>query len=168
MTNALPILVGLAALMAQTFFREAFALDAWSPDLLTPVILWVGGRRSWTGGAVTAAILGALADGFAGAPLGLHMLHAILLFYAAAALGNQVRFQGFVGYGLLGLVGGFVSLFLLVVVARVFLGDTLLVARVGQLIVPRVVVVALAVPLVFSLLDRIDSGLATRHDGDVL
>ncbi len=168
MNTALPVLVGIGALMGELFVREAFALDAWSPDLLSAVVLWIGGRRSWIHGAVLAAALGAIADGFAGSPLGLHMLHAVLLFYAAAALGNQVRFQGVVGYGLLGLVGGFVSLFLLVVVARVFMGDTLLAARVGSLIVPRVVVVTLAVPFTFAFLDRIDTVLTRRIEGDVL
>ncbi len=168
MSNAFPVLVGVAALMIELFAREAFALDAWSPDLLAPVVLWLGGRRSWTAGAVTAAVLGAFADGFTGAPLGVHMLHSVLLFYAAAALGTQVRFQGVVGYGLLGLVGGFVSLFLLVVVARVFLGDTLLAARVGSLVVPRVVVVVVALPLVFWVLDRFDGVVSRRREGDIL
>ncbi len=168
MSTALPILLGVMALSTEVFLREALALDAWSPDLATAVILWLGCRRSWIQGAATAAAIGVLADAFAGSPLGLHMLHALLLFYAAAALGNQVRFQGFVGNGMLGLVGGFVSLFLLVVIARVFLGDTLLAARVGDLIVPRVVVVTFVVPPVFALLDRIDLVLSRRVEGDVL
>lgn len=168
MSTALPILLGVLALTTEVFVREAFALDAWSPDLTTAVILWLGCRRTWVHGAVTVAVIGALADGFAGSPLGLHMLHALLLFYAAAALGNQVRFQGVVGNALFGLVGGFVSLFLLVVVARVFLGDTLLAARVGDLLVPRVVVVTLVVPVAFAVLDRLDAVLARRDEGDVL
>ncbi len=168
MSNALPILAGLAAMWCQLFLREAFALDVWSPDLLTPVVLWLGGSRGWGRGAAVAALLGALADGFAGSPLGLHMLHALLVFHAAAALGTQVRFQGPVGWALLGVVGGFVSLFLLVLISRVFLGDTLLAGRIGSLLVPQVVVVALAVPPTFMVLDRLDSLLARRVEGDVL
>jgi len=164
--TVLPLMVGVAALCMELFLREAFALDAWTPDLATAVVLWLGASRSWVRGASIAAVIGLLADGFAGSPVGLHMLHAQLVFHAAAALRNQVRFQGLVGWLILGLVGGFVSLFLLVLVARVFLSDTQLAARIGELIVPRVVVLALAVPPTFLFLDKLDA-LLTR-EGDVL
>lgn len=168
MKLALPLLLGLLALCVEMFLREAFALDAWSPDFLAVLLLWLGTTRQWTEGAVVAATLGVLADGFAGSPLGLHLLHALFLFHAAALLGGQVRFHGLVGRCLLGVAGGVVSLFLLVALSRIFLGDTRLAARIGALLVPRVAVVAAATPLLFPLLDRLDLLLVRRPDTDVL
>lgn len=168
MRYVLPLLLGLGLLCVELFVREALALDVWAPDLVTVLLLWLGTSRPWTEGAVTAALLGLLADGFAGSPLGLHMLHALLLFHAAGLIGNQVRFHGIVGWLLLGVLGGVVSLFLLVAISRIFLGDTTLAARIGALFLPRVTVVAVACPMVFPLLDRLDALLLRRADTDLV
>lgn len=168
MTLLLPLLFGLFALCAEVLLREAFAADAWAPDLLTVVLIWLGMNRSLVGGALIAAVLGVLADGFAGSPLGVHMLHGLLLFYASAILADQVRLQGLVGHVLMGLGGGFVGLFLLALISRLILGDTTLAARIGDLLVPRVAVVALAAPLLFPVLDRLDRLFSRRTDTDLL
>lgn len=168
MTILLPLVYGLLALCAEVLLRTAFAADTWAPDLLTVVLIWIGAHRSLVGGAIVAAILGALADGFAGSPLGVHMLHALLLFYAAAILADQVRFHGVVGNVLMGLAGGFVGLFLLALISRLLLGDTTLAARIGDLLVPRVAVVAIAAPILFPILDRLDGLFTRRPDGDLL
>ncbi|MCB9541273.1 MAG: rod shape-determining protein MreD [bacterium] len=168
MTILLPLVYGLLALCAEVLLRTAFAADTWAPDLLTVVLIWIGAHRSLVGGAIVAAILGALADGFAGSPLGVHMLHALLLFYAAAILADQVRFHGVVGNVLMGLAGGFVGLFLLALISRLLLGDTTLAARIGDLLVPRVAVVAIAAPILFPVLDRLDGLFTRRPDGDLL
>ena len=81
MSVALALLAGLMGLCVDLFVREAWGLDAWSPDFMVLVILWLGTTRTWTQGAVIASMLGLVADGFAGSPAGLHMLHALLLFY---------------------------------------------------------------------------------------
>ncbi len=164
----LPLIFGLAALCAEVFLREAFAADAWAPDLLTVVVIWLGVQRSLVSGAVVAAALGILADGFAGSPLGVHMLHALLLFYASAILADQVRLQGLAGHVLMGLGGGFVGLFLLALISRVILGDTGLAARIGDLLVPRVAVVTLATPLIFPVLDKLDSLFSRRAETDLV
>lgn len=168
MNIVLPLAFGLFALSAEVLLSTAFAADTWAPDLLTVVLIWIGAHRSLVSGALVAALLGALADGFAGSPLGVHMLHALLLFYAAAILADQVRFHGFVGHVLLGLAGGFVGLFLLALISRLILGDTTLAARIGDLLVPRVAVVAIAAPIVLPLLDRLDQLFSRRPEGDLL
>lgn len=168
MNVVLPLLFGLGALCAEVFFREAFAADAWAPDLLTVVIIWLGVQRSLVSGAIIAGLLGLLADGFAGSPLGVHMLHALLLFYASAILADQVRLQGIAGHVLMGLGGGFVGLFLLALISRVILGDTGLAARIGDLLVPRVAVVTLATPVLFPILDRLDGLFSRRAETDLL
>lgn len=168
MSAALPLIFGLIALGAEVFLRSALGADAWAPDLLTVIIIWLGLRRGLVGGALTAAALGILADGFAGSPLGVHMLHALLLFYASAILAEQVRVQGVVGHILMGLAGGFVGLFLLALISRVILGDATLASRIGDLLVPRVAVVVIAAPVILPVLDRIDSLFSSRPDGDLI
>mgnify|MGYP002629629195 CR=1 FL=1 len=167
MSILLPILLGLLALCAELFVREALALDSWAPEFLVVLLLFLGTHRG--GRAVgIAALLGALADGFKGSPLGLHMLHAVLLTYGAAALANQVRFRGILGNLLLGALGGVLSLFLLALLSRVFLSGTPLGVRIGALIVPQVTLNALLVPLAFPVLEKLEGLLIGRKDSDVL
>ncbi|MCA9537471.1 MAG: rod shape-determining protein MreD [Myxococcales bacterium] len=168
MSVALPLLLGFAMLCAEVFLREALAADAWAPDLLTVTLVWLGAHRPAASGAWIAALLGVMADGFAGSPLGVHALHAVLLYGAAAILARQVRLHGLIGNLLLGLGGGFVGLFLLALICRVALGDTTLAARIGALLVPRVMVVALAAPLLLPLFSRLDALLVRRPDADRL
>lgn len=168
MNVLLPLIFGLLALCGEVFLRPALGADAWAPDLMTPLLVWLGMNRSLTTGAVIAAGLGLLADGFAGSPLGTHMLHALLLFYSSAILADQVRLQGVIGHMLMGLAGGFIGLFLLALISRLLLGDTVLAARIGELLVPRVAVATLAAPLMFPVLDRIDALLARRVEGDLI
>lgn len=167
MSLLLPLVLGLAALCGELFLREALSLDAWAPDLLTVLVIYIGTHRGGAGVGVVA-VLGALADGFKGSPLGLHMLHGLLLFYAAAALANQVRFRGLLGNLLLGALGGVLSLFLLALLSRVFLSGTPLAARIGALIVPQVTLTALLLPLAFPVIDRLEGLLIRRPESDVL
>lgn len=169
MSALVPLVFGLLALLAQQFFAEALALDIWTPDLLTVVLLWIGIHRGpAAGAAVTVAITGLLADGFAASPAGLHMLHALLLFYLAALLGGRVRFHGLPGRLLLGVAGGLASVGILAGLARVFLPDTALGDRIGQLLLARVGIVVACMPLAFPLLDRLDSALVRTPDSDRL
>lgn len=167
--RSLPVVVlGLLALCLDLFVREAWALDAFTPNLLVVLLLWLGTSRGWTEGALLAAVLGLLHDGFAGSPVGTHVLHAVLLFYLSRALASRVRFQGFLGRVPLGVIGALASLFLMVVIGRLFLGDTALPARIVELLFPRLVAVLIAVPLVFPLLDRIENLVVRRPDSDFL
>ncbi len=162
------LLLGMSALCVDLFVREAAALDAFSPNLLVVLLLWLGASRDWTEGALAAAVLGLLNDGFAGSPPGAYMLHAVLLFYVSRALASRVRFQGILGRLPLGIAGALASLFLLALIGRLFLGDTTFTERVVGLLFPRLLVVLVAVPLVFPLLDRVDSLLVRRPDTDLL
>ena len=158
----MPLLLGLLALCAELFLREAFSLEAWAPDFVAVLILWLGARYSLIVGAMTAAMLGIMADGFSGSPLGLHMLQCVLVFHAAALISMQIRFQGPMGLFLFGVAGGILNVVVLVVIGRIFLGETVLADRVAQLMVPRTVVVVLCVPLAFPILDLLES-LVIRH-----
>lgn len=164
----LPLVLGVLALCTQIFVQVGFGLDEWAPDLLTVLVLWLGTTYAVGTGALIVAVLGLVADGFAGSPLGFYMLHALLLFHLALILSIQVRFQGALGWFLFGTAGAVVSVALLVAISRVFLGDTLLAARIVDLTVPRVVGVVIAVPLLFPLLDRLAGLVGPRPDADAL
>lgn len=169
MSTLVPLLFGLAALLLQQFLAEAIALDVWTPDLLTVVLLWIGiARGPVAGAAITVAITGLLADGFAASPAGLHMLHALMLYYLAALLGSRVRFHGLAGRLMLGVLGGLASVGILAGLARVFMPETALADRLGQLLLARVALVVACTPLAFPILDRLDSALVRTPDNDRL
>jgi rod shape-determining protein MreD len=169
MRTLLPFLFGLGALCTNQFLAVAFGLDAWNPDLLALVIIWLGTSRGLRpGSAITAAILGMLADGFAGSPLGLHMLQSVLLLYVSIALATRVRFQGVFGWTLLGAIGALANLVILVVIGRLFLGGTLLGERIGTLLLPRVGAVVLCAPIVLPVLSRLDEFITRRPERDVI
>ena len=168
MSVLLASVAGLFALCGDLFLREAAALDVDSPDFLVIVIMWMGTTRTWTQGAIIAAVLGLFADGFAGSPLGMHMLHALFLFYLSTATSTRVLFQGFIGRLLLGLLGGIASLFLLVLLSRLVLAEATLALRISHLIVPRVVVVVVFVPIGFPIMDRLEALFVRQPDRDLL
>jgi rod shape-determining protein MreD len=168
MSFALAWMAGLLALCLDLFVREAFVLDAWSPDFLAVVLLWLGTTRSWTQGAIIATTLGAVADAFAGSPLGMHMFHGLLLFYLSRTISSRVLFQGFVGRLLLGLVGGLASLFLLTLIGRLVLSDARLAVRITHLILPRILVVVAAVPFAFPIMDRLEALFVRQPERDLM
>ena len=169
MKAGLTLLAGVLALAGQQFIATVFALDAWTPDLLSVLFLWMGVARPLSAGMVAqVAFLGLLADGFAGSPLGLHLLHGLALYGMAFGLGNRVRFQGLVGSALLGGAGGIASVALVAGLARIFFHDTLLADRITTLLVPRVLVVAFGVVLCFPVLARLDGLPGARSEGDTL
>jgi rod shape-determining protein MreD len=163
----LPVLLGLLALCAELFLREAFALTRWSPDLAQVVVLWLAVRGWSVGGFVSAGLVGLLADGFVGSPVGVHMLQALLLVLLAGLLADRVRFRTLPGRLVLGGVGSVVGLLLLVLVCRIFLGDTAIGGRVLDLLLPRSLVLMICVPLAFPLLDRLDALVSGRREADL-
>jgi rod shape-determining protein MreD len=168
MSFALAWFAGLVALCFDLFFREALALDAWAPDFLAVVLLWLGTARTWTQGALLATALGLVADAFSGGPLGMHMLHALFLFYLSRGISNRVLFQGFIGRLLLGLVGGLASLFVLALLSRIVLPDARLALRITHLILPRIVVVVAAVPFVFPIMGRLEALFVRQPERDLM
>lgn len=169
MSTLVIMLFSLAGLLLQQFFAEAMALDLWTPDFLTVVVVWIGITRGPVlGAAITVTLTGLLADGFAASPAGLHTLHALTLFYLAALLGSRVRFHGLPGRLMLGVLGGLASVGILAGIARAFMPDTALADRLGQLLLARVALVVACMPLAFPLLDRLDSALVRTPDNDRL
>ena len=163
----LPILMSLALLSLELFLREAFLIDSWAPDLVSLLILWLGMVRSLESGPVQALLIGLLADAFGGSSVGLHMLYAVLLFYVSAVTARRVRFQGFFGHLLIGLFGGFLALLLAFLVSRLFGGNALLTERLGDLLVPRIVMSVIAAPLLLPLFGLIDKFTEKKIDSEV-
>ncbi|MCA9528370.1 MAG: hypothetical protein KC549_18930, partial [Myxococcales bacterium] len=56
------------------------------------------------------------------------------------------------------------SLFLLVAICRIFLGETAIGARVGSLVLPRTVLLMLVMPIAYPILDRLDAFASKRRE----
>ncbi|MBU0553761.1 hypothetical protein KKF91_11140 [Myxococcota bacterium] len=164
----LPLFVAAGLLSTQVFAREAFELSAWTPDLLTPLLLWLGVSRPGLSGPLIAALLGAAVDAVSGSPLGFHILHHLVLYAVVFSLGARVKFGGLLGYTLEGVFGALLSLLILALISRALIQNPQLSPRLGALLLPKLVIVTLTTPLIVPLLDQIDGLLKRRPDGDLL
>lgn len=169
MKALLPILAGLVALCLELFFRQAFGLTTWAPDLVTVVLIWLGVTHGWTVGAVlSAAVIGLLNDGFIGSPAGVHLMHAVIVVLLGGTVADRVRSQSWIGRAMLGLGGGILSLLVLIAVCRVLIGPSAIGARLGDLFVPRTCGVVVGALICFPVLDRLSRVGRRRPDADVL
>lgn len=169
MKALLPIFAGLLALCLELFFRQAFGLTRWAPDLATVVLIWLGVSRGWAIGAViSAAVIGLLTDGFIGSPAGVYMMHAIIVVLLGGTIADRVRSQSWIGRAMLGLGGGILSLLVLIAVCRVLIGPSGIGARLGDLFVPRTCGIVLGALVCFPLLDRLTRIGKRRPDADVI
>jgi rod shape-determining protein MreD len=168
MSALLPLIVGLVALTAEVFCREAFALDGWAPDFFTVLVLWLASARRSVVGPLVACLLGLCADGLAGSPLGFFALNGLLVYYAALLLATKVRFQGFVGHLLLGAIGGVLALLILTLSSRVLLMGSLIGDRIGDLFGARVLLITVCCPPAFFIMNKLDGWLLKRPEVDRL
>lgn len=168
MKTIVALLLGLFTLSFDLFCREAWALDAWAPEITTVFVLWLGTTRQGMSGPILAALLGLLQDGINTAPAGLYMLHDLLVFYLARGLAERVAFRGFLGRLMMGGLGGLVSLMVMALISKIFLGDTALNSRVGALLVPRVTLILLTLPLLFPIFGWVQSLASRRVESDLL
>jgi rod shape-determining protein MreD len=168
MGAVIALVTGLSLTLFTAFLQALTGVDVWTPDLVVAVVLWLGITREPSEGALTAVLLGILSDGFAGSPLGFHMLHAVLLFYVVRTMATRVRFHGVVGHVILAALGGGLSLLLLLLLARLFLAGTPLHLRVMTLAMPRLLLTTLTVPVLFAVLGRIETALVRTAVKDTL
>lgn len=165
----MPVIAGLFALCFELFCRQAFNLTHWAPDLVTVVLIWLGVTQGWTVGAViSAAIIGLLNDGFIGSPAGVHMMHAVVVVLLGGTVSERVRTQSWVGRAMLGLIGGVLSLLILVAVCRVLIDGSGFGARLGDLFIPRTCGVIVGSLIVFPVLDRLARVGKRRPETDVI
>lgn len=169
MKALLPVIAGLIGLCVELFFRQAFGMTHWAPDLATVVLIWLGVTRGWAIGAVvSAAIIGLLNDGFIGSPAGVYMMHAVIVVLLGGTIADRVRSQSWIGRGMLGLGGGILSLLVLIAVCRVLIGGSGIGARLGDLFVPRTCGIILGALICFPILDRLARSGKRRPDADVI
>jgi cell shape-determining protein MreD len=162
------VLVGAILLGLESMIRELFQLDAWTPPLLTILFLWLGQKPRISQSALWVAILGILADGMAGSPVGLHVLYGVSLLYIAAFVSKQVRLGGSLSHLVNGLLGGVVSLLLMGLVTRMVSGAHAFGERMGDLLVPWLLTTALLSPVLFPVFERLSSFTARRREYDRL
>ena len=165
----MPVLAGLVALCLELFFRQAFGLTRWAPDLVTVVLIWLGVTKGWSMSAVvSAAVIGLLNDGFIGSPTGVHMMHAIIVVLLGGSVSDRVRSQSWIGRAMLGLAGGVLSLLVLIAVCRLLIGSSAIGARLGDLFVPRTCGVIIGALICFPILDRLAREGRRRPEVDVI
>ena len=169
MKAMMPVLAGLVALCLELFFRQAFGLTRWAPDLVTVVLIWLGVTKGWSVSAVvSAAVIGLLNDGFIGSPTGVHMMHAVIVVLLGGSVSDRVRSQSWIGRAMLGLAGGVLSLLVLIAVCRLLLDAPAVGARLGDLFVPRTCGVIIGALICFPILDRLAREGRRRPEADVI
>ncbi len=144
--------------------REVFLLDAWTPPLLTILVLWLGQSNRLLGSVLIISVLGVVADGMAGSPVGLHVVYFVSLVYIATFVAGQVRLRGALGDLVKGLLGGIVALLLMGLVVRLVPSTHIPEGRMGMLLVPWLMTTTILCPLLFPLFESLDGILRQRAD----
>ena len=162
----MPLLVGAVLLGLESMIREVFLLDAWTPPLLTLLVLWLGQQPGIVRNALWVATLGILADGMAGSPVGLHVLYGVCLLYISAFVSKQVRLRGSLSHLVNGLLGGLVSLLLMGLLTRLVSGTQTFGERMGDLLIPWLLTTALLSPVLFPFFARLSDLTARRREYD--
>ncbi len=150
------LIIGLLALLSEAFLRSAFAADAWTPPFLILFMVWLGSRGAMYQAVLLAVILGLLADGFAGAPVGIYPLQSLFVVYASSFFTERIQLRGMLHSSLLGFLGGIAALLTLGMLGRGLLGEAQLGSRISDLLVPLTVMTATLAPPMFAVLDRWD------------
>jgi rod shape-determining protein MreD len=179
MRSTLVLAVGLVLLFLQAnYFRLIDAINAFtlasgiaraliptgfSPALALPALLFMGVRDyPLARGAGVACILGYVTDLLGVCPIGLHAFTFVALFLlvrsARLRLTTQTRWMQTVATLILALIKSFVVLLLLAIFGR----DTWAARSVYPMMFPHAIATALAGPLVFALLERVQDLTQSR------
>ncbi|HEY8427860.1 MAG TPA: rod shape-determining protein MreD [Sandaracinaceae bacterium] len=96
MRNAAFVLLGFALLVAQAAFGALFPLNAWAPNLILPIVLYLGVTPDVhiVRGASLAFVLGYLLDSFSGSPMGLSTFVMVAMFMIARGTGVNLFMRG--------------------------------------------------------------------------
>lgn len=167
MSILIHILLGLSALVLETFIRAAFGLDLWSPPLFTIFVLWVAVSQLGLEGLFLITGLGLLADGLSAGPAGAQGLTALVLILLLPLLAARLQLNRGIGAVVFGTVGALVSLLIIAVVSRET-GGAEVASRMGALFVPHLLTLAIGSPLLFPVFDRLSRGNLKVADADIL
>jgi len=115
------ILTGIVTLGLQTTSMAFLVPPAYKPDLMLVLVVWTGQRLPFVTGVLFAFVTGVAVDTLSGSPPGLFGLAYALVYVACGYLGGVVRIEGYVGRAMLVLVAA-VWTGIAVLVARLFRG----------------------------------------------
>ncbi len=167
MSALVTTLIGLLALVLETFARAAFGLDLWTPPLFIIFVLWLASSSPKSSDLIIVSVLGLLADGLASSPAGAHGLTGLVLLCLLPLLTSRLQLDRGIGAAAFGSVGALVSLLITAVVARET-GSSGVAGRMGALFIPHLVTIAIGSPLLFPLFDRLARGRLRTVDADAL
>lgn len=96
MRNAAFVLLGFTLLVTQAAFCALVPLDAWAPNLILPIVLYLGVTPDVhiVRGAALAFVLGYLLDSFSGSPMGLSTFVMVAMFMIARGTGVNLFMRG--------------------------------------------------------------------------
>lgn len=96
MRNAAFVLLGFLVLVLQSAVSTRVSLDVWSPNLLLPVVLYLGVSHDVhiVRGASLSFVLGYLLDSFSGSPMGLSTFVMVATFLVARGAGLNLLMRG--------------------------------------------------------------------------
>ena len=96
MRNALFIGIGFAILVLQGAFGVLFPLGRWAPNLLLPIVIYLGVAQDVqvVRGAALAFVLGYLLDSFCGSPMGLNTFVMVAVYLIARGAGLNLFMRG--------------------------------------------------------------------------
>lgn len=96
MRNAAFVLLGFLVLVLQSAISTRISLDVWSPNLLLPIVLYLGVSHDVhiVRGASLSFVLGYLLDSFSGSPMGLSTFVMVATFLVARGAGLNLLMRG--------------------------------------------------------------------------
>jgi rod shape-determining protein MreD len=161
MRHAAILLVSFLLLAFESPLLGRVRAEAFAPDLLLIVVLYVGLTTRLEKGLVLALVLGLLKDGFTlGTPIGMHMELLVLAFLVTFRMSRRLALRSPLGVVLLTIFFSLGSGLVELALALVFDRDFGVGARDAELIlkamIPQALVTAPFGPRLFWLFDRLD------------
>ena len=169
MRNVALVVLGFVLLVVQAALGHVLPLGDFTPILVLPLLIYLGVHDiPLARGAAIAFVLGYFLDSFSGSPMGLQTFVAVTLFLFSRAAGVRLFLQGrLFQMGLTfmaGLLSGGIILALRAIFERRYILDDATLGATALALVGPALATAVAAPLVFSVVRRVDAAATRRRD----
>jgi len=143
-------------------------LSFFAPDLALTAAVWVALNMPPVAGPITVCLLGYLKDGFVmGAPIGMHMEIFVVIYYVIRFFAARLLVRGLFTLMLTTVVASLIATSLFALLSLLFDGTFADFGMVFRLMVPVALVTAPFAPVVFYVLDRVDTVFVRRGRDNV-
>lgn len=170
MRNAAFVVLGFLLLVTQAAIGALAPLDAWAPNLVLPIVLYLGVAPDVyiVRGAALSFVLGYMLDSFCGSPMGLSTFVMVALFMTARGTGlnlfmRGVLFQIALTFGFAVLAGGSI-LALRAIFEPPAPFPTGSVRETAYSLLAGALVTALVSPILFFVVRRMDALVTRRRE----